>query len=653
VRFLVETSMASLLRAAERPDFVARVAAAVTEQAAHMAGAPAQDAAPIAFICAEFGIHRSLPIYAGGLGVLAGDFLKEASDSGIPLVGVGLFYRQGYFRQRLDHDGWQVEYWTWNDPERLPIALVTDTRGDPVTVTVPIRGFPVVTQIWRVDVGRVPLFLLDSDHPQNRRVDRWTTSRLYVADRGTRIAQYVLLGRGSIMALRAMGIEPSLVHLNEGHAALAPLEMARKAVDEGSGIDAAVEAVRERTVFTTHTPVAAGNETFTRTESAWLLDGLAADLGVADEDLLPLGRVHVDDADEPFGLTPLGIRLSRSTNGVSRRHGIVAREMWRDLARGGAVITHVTNGVHLRTWMARDMQDLLADVLGADWHVRASDPTTWERFDTVSDETLWAVRNRLRAILVDDVRDRSIIARLSRDEDAEYAQEAARTFDPARLTLGFARRLATYKRLRLLAHDIDRALALLNESVNQIQVVIAGKAHPRDDAGKRTLQELFEQRTFPGAAGRVVFLEDYDMNLATRLVAGCDVWINVPQFPFEASGTSGMKAAINGALNLSIRDGWWEEGWTGDNGWGFGGAGTDQSGDVDARDAAQLYRIVGQEVMPMFWDRGDDGIPHRWVAYVRAAIRSVAMGFGAGRMLGDYRRTVYSPAASRHTGETT
>jgi starch phosphorylase len=642
VRFLTETSTASLQRAAANDGLTRRIRAAVEDLDNHLATGPAPGTPPVAFICAEFGIHRSLPIYAGGLGVLAGDVLKEASDSGLPFVGVGLFYRQGYFRQRLDYDGWQVEYWSWNDPVRHPMALVTDGDGDPLTVTVPIRGVDVVAQIWRIDVGRVPLFLLDADLAHNRRVDRWITSRLYVADRGTRIAQYALLGRGSIRALRVLGIDPALVHLNEGHAALAPLELAREVVAAGSDLTSALAAARARTVFTTHTPVAAGNETFAGAEASQLLDGLAADLGVSTDDLIHLGRVHRDDAGEPLGMTPLGIRLSRSTNGVSRRHGMVAREMWRDIGPAAGAITHVTNGVHLRTWMAREMQDLLDHVLGTEWHMHASDSGTWDAFDSVSDEALWEVRNQLRATLVDDVRDRSIISRLSRGENADYAQEAAQTFDHHRLTLGFARRLTTYKRLRLLVHNVDRALALLDDNFTRLQVVIAGKAHPQDDAGKRTLQQLFEQRTTPGAAAHVVFLEDYDLSLATKLVAGCDVWINVPQFPMEASGTSGMKAAINGSLNLSILDGWWEEGWTGDNGWGFGGAAADQTGDVDTRDAEQLYHILAGEVVPMFFDRGDDGIPHRWVARVRAAVRSVATGFGAGRMLQDYRRSIYA-----------
>lgn len=646
VRFLQEASTSALRRAASIPQFVTRVEAAVAEQDAHLAAGPSSVARPIAFVCAEFGIHRSLRTYAGGLGILAGDILKEASDQGLPLVGVGLLYGQGYFRQRLDHSGWQIEYWTWHDAELHPMALVTDTHGDPLTVTVPIRGIPVTVRIWRLDVGRVPLFLLDADVARNRRVDRWITARLYVADRAARIAQYLLLGRGGIKALRAMGVDPALVHLNEGHAALAPLELAREAVAAGADFESALAAARERTVFTTHTPVAAGNETFSGHEASLLLSDLATDLGLSTGDLLRLGRVHPDDGSEPFGLTQLGIRTSRSTNGVSRRHGIVAREMWHDMLTGNNAVTHVTNGVHLRTWMAREMQRLLDVALGPDWHLHASDPHTWEALNSISDADLWEVRQQLRARLVADVHDRSTIAGLSRGGNAEYLEAAVRTFDDRHLTIGFARRLATYKRLHLLAHNVDRALALLSGGAHPFQIVIAGKAHPRDDAGKRTVQRLFEQRTAPSVAGRVVFLEDYDMGLAATLVAGCDVWVNLPQFPLEASGTSGMKAAVNGSLNLSIRDGWWEEGWTGDNGWGFGGAGTDQGGDVDARDADEVYRILVDEVLPMFYERDSNGIPRRWIAMVRAAIGSVAMGFCAQRMLQDYSRSVYGAATA-------
>ena len=605
---------------------------------------------PVAFFCAEFAVHRSLPIYSGGLGALAGDILKEASDRGLPCAGIGLFYRQGYFHQRVDGSGWQHEWWTRSDPVNLPMALVH--RGDePLVVAVPMRGHEVHARVWRVDVGRVPLFLLDTQVPENSRIDRWITSRLYIADRETRLNQYALLGIGGMRALAAMGIEPAVVHLNEGHAALAPLEWAAQQVGAGAAFDEALERVRERTVFTTHTPVAAGNESFDAAEFLSLVPHLPQALGTDADTLLGLGRVHPEDGAERFGLTPLGIRVSRSANAVSRRHGVVARGMWRAMFDGrveeDVPVGHVTNGVHRPSWMAEPMQRLLDRHLGREWRTRPRDPEVTRAFEQIPDGELWAVRRQLRSDLVEYARERSVADRLDRGESMDYVEAAYRRFSPDALTLGFARRIATYKRLYLITADPGRAARLLTGG-HPVQLLIAGKAHPQDDEAKGLVQGLFPMKRDPVVAGQVAFLQDYDLGMAAALVSGCDVWINLPRPPLEASGTSGMKAALNGSVNLSVLDGWWEEAWDGDNGWGIRSDPELGWSEQDAADVAEVYRLLEEEIVPLFWDRGSDGIPHGWLRRVRASIRTAVTQFGADRMLEDYVSGVYSvPAADR------
>ena len=601
---------------------------------------------PIAFFCAEFGVHESLPIYSGGLGGLAGDLLKEASDQALPLVAVGLMYRQGYFRQRLEVTGWQQEYWFDVDPERLPGALVRAPDGRPLAITVPIRGSEVRAQIWRVAVGRVPLFLLDADVPENGRLERWITSQLYVADPITRLSQYALLGVGGVRALEAMGIEPALVHLNEGHAAFAVLELARAEAARGAPLEAALEAARQRTVFTTHTPVAAGNETYPREDVIGTVGDLMAELCVDPEALLRLGRDHPEDDGEPFGMTQFSLRMSRAANGVSRRHGGVAREMWRGLWPGRAVervpIMHVTNGVHLPSWVGAPMRDLLERYVGEAWWRGASDVATWEALEAVPDAELWAARCEQRAELVEVVQERSGIDRLAEHQPRAGIEAAARAFDPDVLTIGFARRNATYKRLGLLLHDPDRALALLSGH-RPVQFVLAGKAHPSDEEAKRVVQELFRFKDAPHVAERVVYLHEYGLGMAARLVRGCDLWLNLPRPPLEASGTSGMKAAINGGLNLSVLDGWWAEAYDGTNGWALAGEVDPDHAAQDARDAAALYDVLAQDVAHAFYDRDADGLPRSWLTRIRASIRTLAPDFCAGRMLDDYLDRVYTP----------
>jgi starch phosphorylase len=637
IRFLRDLTSSRLEQAANDSQLVGDIAALGTAFDRYMDAGAAEH--PVAFFCAEFAVHPSLAIYSGGLGVLAGDILKEASDRDLPCVGVGLCYRRGYFHQRLDARGYQHEYWTAVDPESLPAVLVT-RDGAPVEVTVPIWDEHVVAHVWRVDVGRVPLYLLDSASPENSPIGRWITARLYDGNHGIRLAQYALLGVGGARMLCELGIEPAVVHLNEGHAALATLEFARRERQGNEPIDDALMRVRERVVFTTHTPVAAGNETYEVPQILDVFSGICGEVDVETSHLLDFGRVRTDDSDERAGMTPLAIRASRSTNAVSARHGEVATEMWRSL---DVPITHVTNGVHVPTWMATPMRELLDEALGAGWRDRAGDEATWAPVDSIPDADLWAVRNQMRASLVDFVRERTVHERLQRGEPIEYAL-AANTFDPDRLTVGFARRLATYKRLHLLLLEPERALALGNE----LQLLVAGKAHPSDETAKRLAQQLFELKDAEAIRGRVAFLEDYDLSIAAPLVAGCDVWLNLPRAPLEASGTSGMKSALNGGLNLSVLDGWWAEGYDGENGWGIDGS-IDDAGEQerDHRDAQALYDLLEHEVLPLFRDRDDDGIPRGWVRRVKASLRTNGPRFSASRMLRDYERRIYGDALTR------
>ena len=649
VHLLQEASSETLARAAGDPEILALAVSLEEAFAADLSRPPVGPVAPerpIAFLCTEYGVHQSLPIYSGGLGGLAGDYLKEASDRAVPLVAVGLMYRQGYFRQRLDASGWQHEYWIDTDPERLPAALVRAQDGRPLTITVPIRGREVSAQIWRVAVARVPLFLLDADLPENGRLERWISSQLYVADPVTRLSQYALLGVGGVRALAALGIEPGLMHLNEGHAAFAVLELARGELARGASVEAALQAARRRTVFTTHTPVAAGNETYSRADVIDTVGGVVDELGVDPELLLRLGRYHPEEGEEPFGMTTFSLRMSRSANAVSRRHGAVAREMWRGLWPERAVeavpITHVTNGVHLPSWVGPSIRGLLDRHLGEDWWRRASDVATWEALDAVPDSELWEARREQRSELVEFVQERSGIDRLAERQPRAGIEAAARAFDPDALTIGFARRTATYKRIGLLTHDPGRTLALLG-GPQPVQFVLAGKAHPSDEEAKRVVQEMFRFKDAPNVAEHVVYLHEYDLGMAARLVRGCDLWLNLPRPPFEASGTSGMKAVINGVLNLSVLDGWWAEAYDGTNGWALDGEVHPDPRAQDERDAAALYGLLEQEVLPAFYDRDADGLPRSWLARIRASMRTLAPAFCAGRMLDDYLDRIYAP----------
>ena len=651
VRLLQEASTDALAAAAEDEAFLARandLEAAVLADLEREPAGPVDPQHPVAFFCAEFAVHQSLPIYSGGLGALAGDILKEASDRALPMVGVGLMYRRGYFRQRIDQSGWQQEYWVLTDPERLPAALVTGADGEPLKITVPIQDSQATAQIWRIDVGRVPMFLMDTEVPENDDVMRWTTSRLYDGDPDTRLAQYALLGLGGIAVLEALGIEPGVVHMNEGHAAFAALAGARREMQrDGASFDEALERVRSRTIFTTHTPVPAGNDTYGYDHVANVFKTYADAAGIEIHDVVRRGRTNPDDAHEPFGVTQFALRNARDANGVSRRHGEVAREMWQGLWPDREVadvpITHVTNGVHVPSWLGTPMRRLLDRHLGDGWLARADDPAAWEGLDGASDQELWDVRSEQRKLLIDFVRQRSTVDRLSRGDARHFVQAASSAFEPDVLTIGFARRVATYKRLNLLFRDPDRAIALLTGD-RPIQFLISGKAHPKDDEGKRLVQQLFALKDRPGAVERVVFLEDYDLGTAARLVRGCDVWVNVPRPPLEASGTSGMKSVLNGGLQLSVLDGWWSEGYEGTNGWALSGDVDPDHGHQDHEHAQELYRLLEEEVVPTFYDRGDDGIPRAWLDRVRASMRTNGPEFSASRMLRDYEDKLYGAA---------
>ncbi len=649
VRLLLESSSATLERVASDARLMEHAQAILATVEADRARPPMPGAAsanhPVAFLCAEFAVHTSLPIYAGGLGVLAGDIVKEASDMALPMVAVGLLYRQGYFLQRMDRTGYQHEYWIPLDPDRVPAALVRNHRGDPITVSVPLRGRQLVVQVWRVQVGRVPLFLLDADRPENSRQDRWITARLYESDRGIRLAQYALLGIGSMRALEAMGMDPAIIHLNEGHAGLAPLELARREIAAGADRHTAFAAARERTVFTTHTPVAAGNEGYDIAEIAEVMGDFPGEIGMDFESFLQLGRTRPENPHEQFVMTPLGIKMSRAANGVSRRHGEVARQMWQPLFPERPVDTvpigHVTNGVHLPTWMAPATRALLDRHLEDGWVTRAAEPQTWAAVDDIPDEELWALRCRLRAEFVEYVRDRSVATRLARSESREMVAAADRGFSADALTIGFARRLATYKRLYLLTLEPHRVAELISNLDRPMQLILAGKAHPNDEEGKRSAQGLFTFKGLAHAAERVAFLDNYDLSIASQMVAGCDLWVNLPRPPLEASGTSGMKAVLNGGLNLSVLDGWWAEAYDGANGWAISGDAVYDPSVQDSRDAAALYDLLEHEVAPLFYSRDAAGVPRDWVRLIKRSLRTNGPRFSATRMVQDYVDSAY------------
>jgi len=606
---------------------------------------------PVAYFSAEFGLHVSIPEYSGGLGVLAGDHVKSASDLGIPLVGIGLFYGQGYFRQYLDMNGWQQEEYIHTDVNQLPMEPAIGKNGEPVRIEIETRSGVIYLKVWRMRVGRCQLLLLDSNVEGNAPEDREVTSRLYGGDSRTRIRQELVLGVGGFRALRAMGITPGVLHLNEGHSGFALLEaIARRMDDEGLNFDTAAPRVSREVVFTTHTPVPAGHDRFHPGLVEEHLGPLRDRLGISHEKLMELGRENPHNPHEEFCMTVLGLKLSRRANAVSSLHGEVSRAMWRVLYPGKleeeVPIGHITNGVHVPTWLAPQMFRLYDRHFGTNWHSRSSEPQIWEGIDNVDDGELWETHLNLKARLVDFVRKRAIEQAERRGEPEETLQKLGRTLSPDALTIGFARRFATYKRANLLLADIELLASMVNDPKYPVQFIFAGKAHPRDEPGKRVLQEIAQLMRNPKFADKFVFVEDYDINVGRHLVQGVDVWLNNPRRPLEASGTSGQKVVLNGGLNLSVLDGWWAEAYDGLNGFAIGTGRTHSNMDAhDSRDGADLYKVLKEEVIPLYYQRDRDGLPRGWIKRMKRTIRTLGWRFNADRMVMDYTMKCYIPAA--------
>ncbi len=607
---------------------------------------------PVAYFSAEFGLHESLPIYSGGLGVLAGDHLKSASDLGIPLVGIGLAYAQGYFRQSLDANGWQVESYLNANPDLLPIERVLDKGGNPLRITIDTHAGVLHAQVWRVDVGRTTLYLLDSAVAENSESDRALTARLYGGDAQIRIRQELLLGIGGVRLLNALGIHPSVLHLNEGHSAFAGLEMIRTEMEStGVPFGEAVRNVAQMTVFTTHTPVAAGHDRFPSGLVEEHLGKIRESLHLSYDDFMGLGRVFPSDLNETFCMTVLALKLSRHANGVSALHGVVSRRMWQPLypqkAEEEVPIGHITNGVHVKSWVAGQMHLLFDRHLGADWPARQRDPKTWAGIMAVEDAELWETQQVLKARLIEFVRGRLIAQAHKREEGESAVVRAGQALDPNALTIGFARRFATYKRAGLVLRDVERMAETLSASDRPIQIIFAGKAHPEDRLGKELIQNIIKLTKEDQFFGRVVFVEDYDMNVARQLVQGVDVWLNNPRRPQEASGTSGEKALLNGALNCSILDGWWAEAYDGTNGFAIGRGQTHSIPSVqDDRDHEALIDTINNQIVPLYYDRDATGLPRGWIARQKNALRSLGWRFNADRMVMDYVMNCYLPAAN-------
>ncbi|MCK6529879.1 alpha-glucan family phosphorylase [Myxococcota bacterium] len=605
---------------------------------------------PIAYFCAEFGVHASLPIYAGGLGVLAGDHCKSASDLGIPFVAVGLLYREGYFEQSVGADGWQVESYRARRPDSLALAAVADVDGLPLRVPVPLWGRTVHLGIWRADVGRVPLYLLDADVEENLPQDRGLTRHLYGGDLGMRIGQEVLMGIGGLRALFAMGIRPSVTHMNEGHSAFLGLEWMRQERLAGATVDEARAAAASRSVFTTHTPVAAGHDRFPGDLVEHALKVVREEIGLTHGALMGLGRVRPDDGGEPLCMTVLALRLASRFNGVSERHGEVSRGMWRSLWPGVPVeevpIGSVTNGVHAPTWLGEELQEALDRHLGPRWGRDLEEGRSPLDLSRVSDEEIWTAHGARKAHLVVLARHRVAEQRRRRGAPAGDVEAAASLLSGG-LVVGFARRFATYKRADLLFRDFDRVARLLTRPGRPVHLVFAGKAHPKDHPGKEVMARVVAASRDPRLRGHVVFLENYDLALGRALVQGVDVWLNNPRRPKEASGTSGQKAAMNGVPNLSVLDGWWVEGYRPGLGWAIGGIDDGLDDEVaDRGDGESLFRMLEEVVVPCYFDRDSAGLPREWIRTMRASIADALPRFNTDRMVAQYATEFYLPVSA-------
>jgi len=608
-------------------------------------------AKPVAYFSAEFGIHESVPIYSGGLGVLSGDHIKSASGLGVPLVGIGLYYSQGYFRQYLDSEGYQGEDYMETRIDNLPMRSAVDSSGDPITVSIETRNGELLAKVWEMAVGRVKLYLLDCNVEGNKPEDRELTSRLYGGDQRTRIRQELVLGVGGVRALHALGIEPGVYHLNEGHSAFGPLQVIQYRMHEdGLTFAEAHHQTARMCCFTTHTPVPAGHDRFPPELVEEHLGPLRDSIGLSEQDLLALGRVDTENHEEPFCMTVIGLKISRYANAVSNLHGVVSRRMWAhnwpDRPEDEVPIGHITNGVHVPSWLAGQMALLYNKHFPADWKDRIQDPEVWQSIHTVDPGELWETHNALKNNLLSFVRRRLSRQCRRRGEGDEVVEAARRALDPRVLTIGFGRRFATYKRANLLFSQIDRVAQMLQNEDRPVQLIYAGKAHPKDEPGKGFIQEIANFRHDPRFAGRVAFVEDYDINVCRHLIQGVDVWLNNPRRPLEASGTSGQKVVLNGGLNCSILDGWWGEAFNGVNGFAIGRGRSHVDDEVtDARDAEAVYETLEQQVIPCFYDRDADELPNKWIERMMHSISTLAWRFSSHRMVADYTRKGYLWAA--------
>ena len=606
--------------------------------------------APVAYFSAEFGLHESLPIYSGGLGVLAGDHLKSASDLGIPLVGVGLFYHEGYFSQLIDINGWQQEEYLRLPLSAIPLTPITDDDG-PVVISVETRSGAISSRIFRLDVGRIALYLLDTDIEINNREDRTLTSRLYGGDERTRIRQELLLGVGGVRALKAVGIEPNVIHMNEGHSAFAPLEMIRTRMQEDSlPFDQALQATASRCVFTTHTPVPAGHDRFHQGLIEEHIGPLGNVLGLDIGGLMALGRVDPQNGAETFCMTVLALKMCRTANGVSNLHGVVSRKMWAGLwpwrSAEEIPIGHITNGVHVPTWLAAQMRVLYDRVLPENWYAQSGEPDVWSGFESVTPGELWETHHALKNNLISYARREAVEQAKRRGDSDAMIAEMDNVLDPGALTVGFARRFAPYKRADLILKDMKLLETLIRNVDHPIQFLFAGKAHPADSPGKELLQQIFRLTREEPFRGRVLVLENYSIAMGRHLVQGVDVWLNNPRRPLEASGTSGQKVVLNGGLNCSVLDGWWAEAYDGKNGFAIGAGRSHANQKIqDSRDVTELYRVLTEEVIPIYFDRDADDLPQAWIARMKRAIRTLGWRFNADRMVMDYASQTYVPAA--------
>lgn len=599
----------------------------------------------IAYFSAEFGFHESLPIYSGGLGILAGDHAKSASDLGIPLVGIGLLYKKGYFTQKIDASGGQQSELYAYDFGRLPISPVLQ-EGRPLTVTIDMPGRAVTLQIWRVQVGRNPIYLLDADHEANSQADKELTAQLYGGNQDTRIAQEIVLGIGGVKALRALGIYPNVYHINEGHAAFLTLERLKELLHLGLPFHVAVETVRSATVFTTHTPVPAGHDTFSIGMVEHYLGPLLHELSRHKQSIVALG---LDHHTGQFNMTHLAMNTAGLRNGVSKLHGQVSRDMFKEfhghIDAKEVPIGSITNGVHLDTWTAPEWKELLSRFLPGTWREEQDNKHQWQQVEVIPDESIWRVHQQLKEDLVRYARRNIMEQRKRNGESQERIEEVRHYLNPKALTIGFARRFATYKRANLIFNDLYRLKKLINDSERPVQFIFAGKAHPADFPGQELIREIYRISQMKEFLGKVVMLENYDMNMARYLVQGVDVWLNNPRRPLEASGTSGQKAAMNGVLNFSVLDGWWEEGYNGTNGWAIGTTGTADWAVQEKENTQSIYHILEKEIIPLYYNQGE--IPHQWINRMKRSIQSLSPVYNTHRMVQDYTEQTYLPTADR------